>query len=261
MNRSQQDSALSASGSASTQVSHSSTSLTESHAGYDLDSPLVVIIAHERVNPGATPENPQFMAKYASLTSAQNYYNIVLPHIAKLTFILENTPDVNFLHNWLNAAKYPQLRDAITKLAFPKLFWFSGIAGNRKTNPCLAFASSLPAVEEITLAFHTAGLTTSNWAERERLRIEAYDVEKSKQLKVLRLQDVIKNYDLERIFRCKALKKVHLECYNSPMVQYFTRSSEPLSPFHDLQHWIQSGFMDFYGKNVEVDSKVFELAS
>lgn len=145
---------------------------------------------------------------------------------------------------------------AVNKLYFPRLYWFSGVSGNRSANPALAFAAALPNVQELTLTFHTAGFTTSAWAERERLRIEPQDFEKSKQLKVLRLSDLIKHYDLNRLFNCRTLADIHLECINSEMVQFYAKSSDPLSPFHDLVHWIQRGFYDTQGREVYVDTRV-----
>jgi hypothetical protein len=190
------------------------------------------------------------------IADEDRYTNIVLPYIASCTFEIASTLDINFMVAMLKSDSLPGMHKVVTKLAYPRFYWFSGVSNNRKSCPSLAFAASLPAVQELSITFHTAGLTTSAYNERERIRLEATDLEKSKQLRVLRLDDVVKRYDLARIFDCPRLTHVHLECINSEMVVFFARAADPLGPFRDLVHWIQRGYFDTHHHQIAVTSSV-----
>lgn len=164
--------------------------------------------------------------------------------------------DINFLTAMLKSPNFPDAFQTITKLSLSKLYWFSGIQHNRNTNPALAFATFLPNLSEIWITFHTAGLTASAWSERERLRLEPMEFDKSKQLKVLRLDNVIRHYDLERLLDCKNVKVIHLEVIESEMVAFYTKVGDPLSPLRDLIHWLERGFNNRHGKHVHIEAHI-----
>jgi hypothetical protein len=88
------------------------------------------------------------------------------------------------------------------------------------------------------------------------MRIEAADLEKSKHLKVIRLPDFTRHYDLQRLFACKSLRAIHLLCIESEMVNYHVKNGDPLSPFRDLIKWIEDGFQNTHGTTVKVDAKI-----
>lgn len=217
----------------------------------------LVNITEERTAPGADPNYPRFTAHIRERhPTDDDYYNIVLPFLARKTFVLESSADINFFHTMLKSPNFPNAAYAIQRVSFPKMYWFSGIQNNRRMNPSLAFLASLPAVQEVSLVFHTAGLTTSAFAEKDRLRIEIQDLERSKSLKVIRMSDLVRHYGLGQLFACKTLKTVHLVCYNSEMVAFWVGAGDPLSSFRDLIHWIQQGFAQTHGTRVEVDARV-----
>jgi hypothetical protein len=217
--------------------------------------PKTIIVENERTRVGNDPSRPYFLSRFPPARSTEDYQN-VLNYLSKCTFVIDSNPGLNYMHAFLNSPHYPHAAHAIHTVYFPKMYWFSGVSHNRKENPFLAFLTRLPAIQEVTITFHTAGLTASAYNERDRLRFEATDLEKSKVLKVIRLPDLTRHYGLNQLFACKTLKTVHLECVESEMVAYFTRHGDPLSPFRDLIHWIQQGFRDAHGTEVQVDAKI-----
>lgn len=82
-------------------------------------------------------------------------------------------------------------------------------------NPNLELLASLPNVAEATIHLHSARLTGSVWLERERLRMEnAGDLQGSKRLKVIRLQEIVSKYDLNKIFACRGLRFLTLVVFD-----------------------------------------------
>jgi hypothetical protein len=221
---------------------------------------MAIFITRERASAGADPNAPAFLAQFGALNNAQNYQNIVLPHVSGLLFVLESNPDLTFFHKVLESTRFPAIHTAITKLAFPGMYWFSGIQLNRKMNPALAFASELPNLQELTLRFNTGGLTISCYGEKERMEIERTgDLERSKLVRVKTLAEVSDFYDLCRIFECKRLKVIHLECIDSPHVRYFCRHGDPLMPFKETESWMTQGFQRLQRRAVAVDLRIVEV--
>jgi hypothetical protein len=115
-------------------------------------------------------------------------------------------------------------------------------------NPNLDFLVSLPNVVEVTIHFHTAGLTASVWMERERLRMEnAGDLQSSKRLKVLRLAEVIAKYDLNKLLACRNLRMLNLVCLDSDRVRYHCSPTEPMSGFRELKNHFMVQFLQLFG--------------
>jgi hypothetical protein len=200
---------------------------------------------------------PAFLAHFAHLTTEDDYYTHVLPYLSTCTLVIDSAPDLNWLHAFLTSPGYPQAMHAITKVAFPQMYWFSGVGGNRQANPFLVFLSRLPAVQEVTLTLHTAGLTGSAYSERDRVRMEEADFERSKMLKVLPVQSVVRHYDLARLFECRGLRVVRLHCVTSEMVSYYARQAgEPLDTFREVVAWVKRGFRDASERDVVVEAAV-----
>jgi hypothetical protein len=226
----------------------------------ELSGNMAIFITRERAGADADPNAPAFLAQFTAINNAQNYHNIVLQHVAGLLFVLESNPDITFFHKVLESPRFPAIHTAITKLAFPGFFWFSGIQLNRKMNPALALASELPNLQELTLRFNTGGLTISFYGEKERMEIERTgDLERSKLVRVKTLAEVSEFYDLCRIFECKAVKVIHLECIDSPHVRYFCRHEDPLKPFKEMESWMNQGFRRLQRRAVAVDLRIVEV--
>ncbi|KAF2787698.1 hypothetical protein K505DRAFT_209536, partial [Melanomma pulvis-pyrius CBS 109.77] len=158
----------------------------------------------------------------------QGYRTKTLPFVATLTFKITCVPDVNHLRKIIESPYLPELFAAITKVQFTGFHWFSGIAHNRTSNPNLLLCNILPHLQELTINFHTAGMTISAWSERDRIRMENEgNLRRSKQLKVLRMADVVRKYDLNRIFRCRNISLVRLICWDSAIVRYHSQNGDP----------------------------------
>ncbi|KAF2279650.1 uncharacterized protein EI97DRAFT_482329 [Westerdykella ornata] len=217
---------------------------------------FLVDLERERTALGAHPNRPQFLSHFGLVASEDDYYRQVLPYIGRCSFVLKSSADIDYLHDILCSPALPQAIRAISNLVMPKMYWFSGVRENRKANPFLVFMSRLPEVREVTITFHTGGLTGSAFTERDRLRIEAEDLDRSKQLKVLRLNEIIRFYDLPRLFDCKSLRKINLQCITSDMVSRYTKGGHPLAPFMELVGWVRQGFVDVNGYPIEVTATI-----
>ena len=223
----------------------------------------VVYISEEmKANRGlGTPTfEPNFLlARFGkdSLTQSGPYYNEVLPSVARLTFNISSGIDINYFTGLMREPRLPDLHRAITKLHLSGFHWFSGIKPSRPANPYLMICTMLKdSLEELTIDFHTAGLTCSRFSEKTRIEIEKSDPEKSKELRVQRLGEVTDFYGLTAIFGCHKLRRLHLECFDSQIVRYFTKTGDPLSPFRDLQFWLRHGFGQT-GILIAIDARVY----
>jgi hypothetical protein len=178
---------------------------------------------------------------------------MTLNYAAIVQFNITCVPDINWLMAILQSPAHPQLYMEVTKLEFSGFHWFSGIAHNRRVNPNLEFVASLPSAAEVTIHLHTAGLTVSVWNERERLRLEKQGfLERSKQLRVLSLRDVVQKYDFEKIFACCALRVLTFVVYDCSAVRYHCDQADPLAGFRQLQNWLMMGFLQGHGRRVDV---------
>lgn len=215
----------------------------------------LVFVEQERTRDGADPRYPEFLAQFKDC-SEDTYYKQVLPFVHKQRFVINTMADLNYFHRILHAPNHPNIWHAITNVSFPKMYWFSGVHHNRRVNPFMLFLEQLPAVEEVSFTFHTAGLTTSAYNERERMRIEQADLEKSKQLRVIRLQDFTRHYDFGRLFAVRKLRKVQLQCIDSEMVSFWVQNGDPMGLFRELVSWIKTGFQGKVGRDIAVDAKI-----
>lgn len=233
---------------------------TVSTSSISEDAGTVISIKEERERPNANPTAPSFIHDpNLAQKDLNKWMTVVLPYVSSLIFMFESLTDVHFFRAIMASPNLPQLFRAVTKISFKGFYWFSGIAHNRTANPYLEICAGLPNLQELTLTFHTAGLTTSRWHERERIKMEATDLEKSKELKVLRVTDVSGRYDLAALWRCPGLQVLHLECLNSPIVAHFVKVGDPLGPFRDLVHFLSDGFRQYCGTQVQIDLKVIDI--
>ena len=218
------------------------------------DNPTLVSFVTERVDTAASPHAPAFLRNLPKANEdPQGYRAVTLNYAATVQFKITCVPDINWLMAILQSPAHPQLYMAVTKLEFSGFHWFSGIAHNRHVNPNLELVASLPSVAEVAIYLHTAGLTVSVWNERERLRLENQGfLERSKQLRVLSLRDVVQKYDLEKMLACGALRVVTLVIYDCSTVRYHCGQADPLAGFCQLQNWLMMGFLQDQGRRVDV---------
>ncbi|KAF2676501.1 hypothetical protein K458DRAFT_279036, partial [Lentithecium fluviatile CBS 122367] len=214
--------------------------------------PAIINIRHERELPNSNPLTPTFLPAPKTF-DAGTWFNAILPQLSQSLFILESVPDVQWLKQLLAADHlYPQAYRAITRAAFPNFHWFSGISHNRTQNPYVMAATALTNLRELHLTFHTAGLTTSVYGEKERMALEKKNLEKSKEIKALRGTDVVKHYGLEALFACRELQVVDITCIDSDIVAYFCKASNPTNVTYEVAEYIKDGFRNYYGREVEV---------
>jgi hypothetical protein len=150
------------------------------------------------------------------------------------------------------SSELPHLFRFVTKVAFPKFYWFSGVAHNRRHNPYFQMTASLPALEEISFALHTAGITTSCFAERQMIQLEASDPARAKERKVMCLQDVVQKYELNGLFACMRLRRVRIEYVHCEMTAFFTKAGSPADVLMGVQAFLINGFAG-YGLDVFVE--------
>jgi len=218
----------------------------------------VVNIRQERDRPGSNPLTPTFIpnSMVASYDHA-TWFNSILPQLAATTFVMESGEDVQWLKQFLTADyRFPQAYRAITKVSFPNFHWFSGVSSNRTQNPYIVTAAHLNCLGEITLNFHTAGLTVSVFGEKERMQLEQQDLRKSKELRPLAIRDVVAKYGLVGLFMCTNLNTINLTCIDSDIVAYFCKTSNPTSVVHEIAEFIKDGFLRRQGKAVFVNVEI-----
>ncbi|KAF2743271.1 hypothetical protein M011DRAFT_489822 [Sporormia fimetaria CBS 119925] len=221
--------------------------------------PYVVDIEIERALSGANPHWPHFLASaFQGVHECDDYFAVVIPFIANCTFILKSTLDLNYLREALTSEHFPQAAQVVSKLVFPKFYWFSGVNSNRQSNPYMGFLLSLPNIEELTLTLHTAGLTAPMYTDAEVARMEARngDSELVRDLKVLTLKQIIAHYDLGRLLECNRLRVVNLQCIDSPMVAHFSKTADPVSVVVELVAHLEQGFFARYGRRVAVNAQL-----
>ncbi|KAF2703848.1 hypothetical protein K504DRAFT_519727 [Pleomassaria siparia CBS 279.74] len=218
---------------------------------------LIIYLAEERNNPTAFPGRPRFLNGLPVYSEdPRGYQETTLPYVASLTFVITCGPDATFFKEVVQSDTFPGIDTAVLKLSFPNFHWFSGVINNRTNNPWLALCATLPNLEEVSLNFHTAGLTTSTWTERQRIRLETGGLMiQSKDLRCLRLADVVRKYDIDRLFQVRTLRKVHLTCWDSQIVKFHVNNGDPLRCFRELESYIISGFYDI-GSRVDAEMSV-----
>ncbi|KAF2014537.1 hypothetical protein BU24DRAFT_463318 [Aaosphaeria arxii CBS 175.79] len=216
----------------------------------------IISISEERNNPATSPMIPGFLSHIENHLDTAVMQSRVLPYLETVVLKMETLADMHYLIIILDTLGAVKSRKSVFKISFPGFFWFSGILHNRKENPMLAFATTLPNLKEMAITFHTAGLTASKYTERDRLLMEddGY-LEMSKQLRVLHLSELINRYGLQDLFRCRSLEAVHLECIESDIVAYHVGEDDPTRPFYELVQYIRTVFKDRFDQNVAVTTR------
>jgi hypothetical protein len=222
----------------------------------------VISIAEECQRPGSDPRHPHFLANIPYMNNWQVYTEVVLPIIAHSIFVIATPVELNWFIDMLNCDRdhFPGIRTYITKIYFSGFYWFGGIGHNIKRNPMLALFDDLPNIKELGLTFHTAGLTASVHSERERLQLEnTHQFDKSKQLKVMRQDQVGNKYGLQDILHLPKLRVLRLDCIKSRMVSTYCRASDPLSVFNDVGNWLKQGYVNMTGQQLHVTMAPLDL--
>ncbi|KAF2648412.1 hypothetical protein K491DRAFT_722582 [Lophiostoma macrostomum CBS 122681] len=208
----------------------------------------VVSIAEEIKRPGADPRKPHFLVDIPYMNNFEIYKHVVLPIVARSVFVIASRVELEWFTAMLNCNHFPGLRNYITKVYFSGFYWFGGISYNIRRNPMIALLDEMPNVTELGLTFHTAGLTSSFHSERDRLSFEnSQQFDKSKQLKVMRKDQVANRYGLQDLFQLRNLQVLRLECIKSKMVAAYCRASDPLSVFNDVGNWLKQGYSNQNG--------------
>ncbi|KAJ4352061.1 uncharacterized protein N0V89_007407 [Didymosphaeria variabile] len=209
----------------------------------------------DRVNQDIAPlHHPSFIPDpTVAISNPPFWRNTILRQISLLTFVLSCLPDVEYFRRLLACTELPNLWKAITSISFPYFYQFAGIRDNRTSNPYIDVCNGLIHLEKLSLTFHTAGLTTSVWKEKDRIALENQGLlEKSKELRVMRASEVIAHYKLEDVFELKVLSVLELILINSELVGHFVKVGSVLTPLKDLQDYFKEGFSR-QGRKVQVD--------
>lgn len=170
------------------------------------------------------------------------WYKVVLPYLAECTFVIASTSDVTHAGAILGSAALPDLHNFVTRLQFPEFYYFSRIGLNRLHNPCMQLARALANLHELTITLHPAGLTNHRWAEREMLGMEETNLEGAKERILLPLGEVVRFFELNALFDCASLLRLHLRYIESPMISFFCKAGDPVDLFYALKAYIEQGF-------------------
>jgi hypothetical protein len=234
---------------------------TVSHRGHaqmntqltSIQGSTTILMNKERTLPNANHHRPGFLhGIIPNPVNPDEWNGIVLPHIRTLTFDIPSTADLHYTSDMLASNQLPFLYHHITKVAFPGLYWFSGVAHNRRHNPYMQVAKGLPELREITFTLHTAGITTSAFGERQMVQLETTDPVRAKERKAMRVQDVVYKYDLTGLFLCDKLQRIRIEYIECAMTAFFIKTGRPVDVLRDVQMYLTDGFVQ-HGKNVLVE--------
>ncbi|KAF1960921.1 hypothetical protein CC80DRAFT_489152 [Byssothecium circinans] len=225
-----------------------------------IDVNTIVRITNERSVDNANPAAPSFIsAERLALANTDKaaWIRDVLPFIASRTFVISSNVDIDFFCDMMVSATLPNAFAHVKSVQFDRFFWFSGVKDNRTANPALLAATRLPSLERLSITLHTAGLTKSCYGERQRVQLEAIDVIKSKALKICHIEEVVKQYDLAKIFDCENLKILEIKCVDSEIIKPYCGSFNPLTVFWQLKTWFQGNFRAA-GRQVAVGAEVLK---
>lgn len=197
----------------------------------------------ERESRAASSDRPLFLkgVKYNPIDT-RTWYEQVLPYLSKCTFIVSSTSDVTYSGSIFGSAALPHIYNAITKVELPKFYWFSGVALNRHHNPYMQMCRNLPNLQELSLTFHTAGLTNQRWSERQIVALEQKNPEAARERILLPLRDVVDRYELDALFACSGLSRLRLNYIESDMTAYFCKVGSPLDVLGEVQMHLHNGF-------------------
>jgi hypothetical protein len=205
----------------------------------------------ERLNPN--PGHPAFLHGLdITATGPEEWYEVVLPAIRSFTFAVLSTTDLHYAADMFASSQLPNMFTSVTKINFPKLFWFSGVAHNRRHNPYFQMTASLPALEEICFTLHTAGITTSCFSERQMLQLEVTEPLRAKERKVMRLPDLVQKYEINGLFACQRVKYIRIEYIDCEMTAFFTKVGSVVGVLREVQTYLVNGFVQ-HGLNVLVE--------
>lgn len=208
------------------------------------EGPVDIAITTEREASAATPDRPIFLQGVRfDPANAQNWYEELLPHLTKCTFVFLSTADVTYGGSILGSAALPHIYNAVTKVALPKFYWFSGVALNRYHNPYMQMCRNLPNLRELNLTMQTAGVTSQRWPERQIIALESANPEAAKERIVLSTREVVHRYELNALFACASLQHLRLEYVESPMTAYFCRVGNPVDVLRDIKVYLEQGFI------------------
>jgi hypothetical protein len=181
---------------------------------------------------------------------ASQWYGSILPSIRSFTFTASSTTDLHYLAAIFDSSSHPNMFAEVTKIAFPKLYWFSGVMNNRNNNPSFLMAASLPSLKEISFTLHTAGMTTSPFGERRMLELERTDPTLAKERRLLPLDQLVQKYEFNGLFRNVSLLRISwIDCERTA---FFTRSGRASDVMNLLQTYLVDGFRR-QGRNVVVE--------
>jgi hypothetical protein len=185
---------------------------------------------------------PSFLHGFAvtELNQAE-WHTIILPHISTFIFKISSTTDLHYFANMLASRQLESMYRAITKIDLPAFFWFSGISHTRRANPYFEMTSTLPALEEMSLRLHTAGITTSRFTERQMVALEATDPGRARERKVMLVEEVVRKYELDAIFACRRLCHVRVEYVACERIRFFTRVGDPVHLLREVQMYLVNG--------------------
>jgi hypothetical protein len=215
--------------------------------------PTTIRITEERNAPNAHPDHPAFLKGVrCNANNFTEWKNTVLPYVRKLTFVVESRVDADFLQGVFRSRVVPALFECVHKIEFTGFHWFSGISGNIVNNPYLVMASHLAELQEISFTMHTAGITVSQWSERQMIAMEAEGDPRAKARRLMSQRDVTTNYGLRTLFRCDRLVRVRIIYIKSEMMTEFAEPADPVAVLRDVQRWIEQGFRN-QGQNVVVE--------
>ncbi|KAH8712253.1 hypothetical protein GQ44DRAFT_776122 [Phaeosphaeriaceae sp. PMI808] len=222
-------------------------SLTQRQGG------VTVSISAERERTNANPARPTFLhGIFFDSGNPNEWHETVLPVVRQMTFNMANTIDLHHASSMFASSELPSLYLNVTKIEFPHLYWFSGVADNRAHNPYFKMTASLPNLQQLTFTLHTAGITASRFSERYMLQLEATNPCRAKERKVMPLDEVVEKYELDALFACPRLDLVRIEFIECERTTFFTKVGNPMELLREVQSYVAQGFSRM-GTNVLVE--------
>jgi hypothetical protein len=146
----------------------------------------------------------------------------------------------------------PDIVDNILKVDMNGFHWFSGVSGNRKSNPLMILASNLLSLREMSFTLHTSAITDSMWGERQLLELERTRPDKAKERRLRTVAEVVGRYDMAQIFNSRALEHIRLVYIKSEMITPFIVQGTPEVVLGNIRKWLMQGFKE-HGREVVVE--------
>jgi hypothetical protein len=146
----------------------------------------------------------------------------------------------------------PDIVDNILKVDMNGFHWFSGVSGNRKSNPLMILASNLLSLREMSFTLHTSAITDSMWGERQLLELERTRPDEAKERRLRTVAEVVGRYDMAQIFNSRALEHIRLVYVKSEMITPFIVQGTPEVVLANIRKWLVQGFKE-HGREVVVE--------